>query len=103
MSDLEELTRRVKAAVGDDSGLGKSLKFDLKGDGMLLIDGGEVSNEDRPADITILTTIADLRALGTGKLDPMSAVMTGRMKISNMSLAMGMQGKLQTLFSKLAV
>lgn len=103
MSDLEELTRRVKAAVGDDSGLGKSLKFDLKGDGMLLIDGGEVSNEDRPADITILTTIADLKALGTGKLDPMSAVMTGRMKISNMSLAMGMQGKLQALFSKLAV
>ena len=103
MSDLDELTRRVKAAVGDDSGLGKSLKFDLKGDGILLIDGGDVSNDDRPADLTILTTINDLKALGTGKLDPMSAVMTGKLKMSDMSLAMGMQGKLQALFSKLAV
>lgn len=102
MSDLDELTRRVKAAVGADSGLGKSLKFDLKGDGIVLIDGGEVSNEDRPADLTILTTIADLKALASGKLDPMSAVMTGKVKMSDMSLAMGLQGKLQALFSRLA-
>ena len=35
MSNLQEVTDRVKAAVGDDSGLGKSLKFDLKGDGFI--------------------------------------------------------------------
>ena len=46
---LEEMTERVRGAVGADSGLGKTLKFDLKGDGVIHIDGGTVTNEDKPA------------------------------------------------------
>ena len=102
MSDLEDLTARVKAAVGPDSGLGKSLKFDLKGKGFLVIDGASVSNEDGPVDLTITISGDDLKALGAGKLDPMSAIMTGRMKLSDMGLAMGLQAKLQALFSRLS-
>ena len=40
MATLQELTDRVKTAVGDDSGLGKSLKFNLKGDGVVYINTG---------------------------------------------------------------
>ena len=47
-TELEELTERMKIAVGTDSGLGKSLKFNLKGDGFVYIDGGSVTNEDKP-------------------------------------------------------
>ena len=50
---LEEMTERVRGAVGADSGLGKTLKFDLKGDGVIHIDGGTVTNEDKPADLTM--------------------------------------------------
>ena len=37
MATLQEITDRVKTAVGDDSGLGKTMKFDLKGDGFIHI------------------------------------------------------------------
>ena len=101
MATLQELTDRVKTAVGSDSGLGKSLKFNLKGDGVVFINGGTVSNEDSPADLTITISLDDIVALGEGKLDPMTAVMSGRMQLSDMGVAMGLQGKMQTLFSKM--
>jgi putative sterol carrier protein len=101
MSRLEELTERMKTAVGADAGLGKTLKFNLKGDGFIYIDGGSVTNEDKPADLTLTIAIDDLVAMGEGKLDPMTAVMTGALGLSDMGVAMGLQGKMQALFSKL--
>ena len=101
MSQLEELTRRMKEAVGADSGLGKTLKFNLKGDGFIFIDGGVVTNEDKPADLTLSITMEKLIDLGEGRLDPMTAVMTGALGLSDMGLAMSLQGKMQALFAKL--
>ena len=98
---LAELTERMKTAVGTDSGLGKTLKFNLKGEGFVYIDGGTVTNEDKPADLTLTIAMKDLIALGEGKLDPMTAVMTGALGLSDMGVAMGLQGKMQALFSKL--
>ncbi len=43
----------------------------------------------------------DLVAMGEGKLDPMTAVMSGRLQLSDMGVAMGLQGKMQTLFNKM--
>jgi putative sterol carrier protein len=102
MATLQDLTDRVKKAVGDDSGLGKTLKFNLKSDGVVHIDGGSVTNEDKPADLTITISLDDLVAMGEGKLDAMSAVMGGKMQLSDMGLAMGLQGKMTALFSKMA-
>jgi len=102
MATLAEVTDRFRTAVGADSGLGKSLKFNLKGDGFIFIDGGTVSNEDKAADLTLTTTLDDLVAMGEGKLDATSAVMSGRLQLSDMGLAMGMQSKMTTLFSKMA-
>ena len=99
MLRLDEITERMKTAVGGDSGLGKSLKFDLKGDGFIFIDGGTVNNEDAPADLTMTLTTDDLIAIGEGTLDPMTAVMTGRLKLSDMAAAMALQGKIQALFA----
>jgi putative sterol carrier protein len=101
MSQLDELTDRMKTAVGADSGLGKTLKFNLKGDGFVYIDGGSVTNEDKPADLTMTIKMADLISMGEGKLDPMTAVMTGKLQLSDMGVAMGLQGKMQALFAKL--
>ncbi len=101
MATLQELTDRVRTAVGADSGLGKTLKFNLKGDGFVFIDGGSVSNEDKPADLTMTISLNDLTAMGEGKLDAMTAVMTGRLQLSDMGLAMSLQSKMQALFSKM--
>ncbi len=102
MPTLQEMTDRIKTAVGDNSGLGKTLKFNLKSDGVIYIDGGAVTNEDKPADLTITISKADLVAMGEGKLDAMSAVMGGRMQLSDMGLAMMLQSKMTALFSKMA-
>ena len=102
MATLQEITDRMKGAVGADSGLGKTLKFNLKGDGFIFIDGGTVTNDDGPADLTMTISSADLEALGAGKLDAMTAVMTGKLQISDMGAAMALQSKMQTLFSKMA-
>ncbi len=101
MATLEEITDKVRGAVGSDSGLGKSLKFDLKGEGVIHIDGAEVTNQDGPADLTITTSKDDLEALGAGRLDPMTAVMSGKLQLSDMGLAMQLQPKLQALFSRM--
>ncbi|MBT9473421.1 MAG: SCP2 sterol-binding domain-containing protein [Pseudomonadota bacterium] len=99
---LQELTERVSAAVGEDSGLGKSFKVDLRGEGIIHIDGAQVSNDDKPADLTVSISQRDLKALGTGELNPMTAVITGRLKVSDMGLAMSLQPQMQALFSKLS-
>jgi len=47
-------------------------------------------------------SLADLTAMGEGKLDAMTAVMGGKLQLSDMGLAMGLQSKLTTLFSKMS-
>lgn len=102
MAKLEELTRKVAAAVGEDSGLGRSFKVDLRGEGFIHIDGGRVTNDDKPADLTVSVSARDLKALGAGALNPMTAVITGRLKVSDMGLAMSLQPQMQSLFARMA-
>jgi len=97
MATLEEITDRFKSAVGADSGLGKSVKFDLKGEGVILIDGAKVSNDDLPADCTISVSKDDFENLAKGKLDPTMAFMQGKLKVNG---DMGVAMKLQPLLSK---
>lgn len=102
MATLEELTERVRGAVTAGADLGKTIKLDLKGEGFIHVDGTQVRNEDRPADLTVSISRKDLVAMGKRELDPMKAIMTGRLKMSDMGLAMSLQPKIQALFSKLA-
>ena len=97
MATLEEITQRMREAVGSDSGLGKSCKFDFGDEGVVRIDGGTVDNQDLPADCTIGVTKDDFEKMGRGELDPTMAFMSGRLKIQgDMSVAM----KLQPLLAK---
>ena len=101
MASLQDITDKIRAAVGADSGLGKSLKFDLKDDGVIHVDGGSVTNEDKAADLTLTMSKDDLLDIAAGRLDPTAAVMGGRIKLSDMMLAMSLQPKMGALFSKL--
>jgi putative sterol carrier protein len=100
MATLEELTERIRRAAASDVGLGQSIKLDLKGEGVIHIDGAQVSNDDKPADLTVTLAKRDLEALGKGELDPVRAMLTGRMKLSDMGLAMKLQPKIQAIFAK---
>jgi len=85
MADLASVTDKIRAAVGDNSGLGKTLKLDLGDTGKIYIDGASVpnavTNEDKPADATIKLAWDDFIALAEGRLDPMMAFMQGKLKI----------------------
>lgn len=80
--------------------LGKSIKFDY-GDSFLHIDGtgeGNVTSlEDKAADCVIQMSMNDFLDLVKGKLNPMTAVMFGKIKIKgDITLAM----RLKDLFGK---
>jgi putative sterol carrier protein len=100
MADLAEITERFRGALAGDTSLGQSIKFDLMGAGFIHIDGSTVTNDDKPADLVLTVSQDDLEEMGQGRLDPMSAVMSGRLRLSDMNLAMQLQPKLQALFSR---
>ena len=102
MATLEELTDRIRHAVASGDGPGTSIKLDLKGEGFIHIDGAAVSNDDKPADLTVTVALKDLKALGKGELDPTRAMMSGRLKLSDMALAMKLRPAIQSLFAKAA-
>ena len=85
MSDLAAITQKITAAVGENSGLGKIVKLDFGDDGKILINAANVpnvvSNEDGPADTTVVVSIDNMKALAQGQLDPMMAFMQGKLKI----------------------
>jgi putative sterol carrier protein len=107
MATLEELTDRIRRAATSEAApghlaLGASIKLDLKGEGIIHIDGAAVTNDDLPADLVVTVGLKDLAALGKGELDPTRAMMTGRLRLSDIGLAMKLQPKIQSLFSNAA-
>lgn len=86
MSDIATATDKIRAAVGENSGLGKTVKLDLGDAGKIYIDGASVpntvTNEDKPADATVTISWDDFVALSEGRLDGMMAFMQGKLKIA---------------------
>ncbi len=66
-----------------------SLKFDCGDDGVIVLADNAASTEDRETDCTIRISRDNLTKLLTGKLNPMTGVMMGKLKISgDMGVAM---------------
>ncbi len=92
MATLEEITARLRQAVAQQPLAGKTVTVDLKGEGFLHIDGTSVTNENLPADCTVIVAKDDLVAMTQGELDPTTAFMTGKLKINgDMAVAMALQ------------
>ena len=96
MATIAEITDRLRLALKVRPGLNKSLKLDFKGEGFIHIDGQSVSNADDPADCTVVIAREDLQAMVRGELDPMAAMMRGKLKIKgDMGVAMQLQSMLR--------
>ncbi|WP_170326135.1 SCP2 sterol-binding domain-containing protein [Ruegeria arenilitoris] len=66
-----------------------SLKFDCGDDGVIVLADNQASTQDRDTDCTIRISQDNLTKLLTGKLNPMTGVALGKLKISgNMGVAM---------------
>lgn len=87
---IEEVAAKIREKVAG-SGFDRSVKFDLKDAGIIVIDGTEVTTGDGEADCTITMSMDDFIALTKGDLNPTAAFMQGKMKIAgDMSVAMAL-------------
>jgi len=87
------IVTQMGQAIGENSGLGGTLKFDFGGDGCIYIDGKSAPNSvraaDDPADCTISIALDDFLKMARGELDPTGAFMQGKLKVAgDMGLAM---------------
>jgi len=90
---LDSLTEQIRTRVGEDSGLGATVKFAFDDGGVIFLDGksspNSVSNEDQDADCTIRISQGDFTDMLAGELDPTTAFMMGKLKVDgDMSVAM---------------
>lgn len=85
---VDAIAAGIKDKVAS-SGFDSSIKFDCGDDGILVIDGTEVSTTDKEADCTISVALEDLQAIIDGDLNPTAAFMQGKVKVEgDMSVAM---------------
>ncbi|KIC20558.1 SCP2 sterol-binding domain-containing protein [Leisingera sp. ANG-Vp] len=85
---LDEIAAHIKNGLTGKSFDG-SLKFDCGEDGVIVLANGDASTIDRDTDCTLRLSPENLTKLLTGKLNPMTAVMMGKIKISgDMSVAL---------------
>jgi len=95
---MDGLVSMIQSQASKADALGNTLKFDFGGES-LFIDGtgdaNKVSASNGDADCTVQLTMEDFQALVNGNLNPMSAFMSGKLKIDG---DMGVAMKLQNLF-----
>lgn len=96
--NFDAVIEQFKKQADNASPIGGTIKFMLD-DNPVYIDGsGEanvVSGDDKDADCTISTSVEILEQLRNGSLNPMMAVMSGKVKIKgDMGLAMKLQSLL---------
>jgi len=96
---LAELTAKMKEGASKKSAFGNTVKF-ATDQGVVYIDGNQnppaVTNDDNAADCTLRMDFGDFSDMIAGKLDGMTAFMTGKLKIEgDMGVAMKLQSILR--------
>ncbi len=91
---LQELTEQIRTKVTHADNINATAKI-VTDQGVVYIDATQspatVSNEDKPADCDLQVSIDNLVKMGNGDLNPMMAVMSGKLKIKgDMGIAMKM-------------
>lgn len=96
--NFDAVIEQFKKQADNAAPIGGTIKF-LLDDNPVYIDGSgeknEVSADNKDADTTITTSLETMEKLRDGSLNPMMAVMSGKVKISgDMGLAMKLQSLL---------
>ena len=89
MSDIvnEAVTVLNEKLAGTD--FGGTAKFDIEGEGCVMMDGTGARAGDEPADVTLTADADTFKEILDGETNPTSAFMTGKLKVDgDMGMAM---------------
>ena len=89
---LDDITTELRRRVGDNAGLGTTVKFDFGEDGTIYIDDTArpptVDNEDRAAQCTMTVSKDNFEEIAAGRLDATMAYMSGKLRVDDIGTAM---------------
>ena len=80
----------------DTSGFDGTAKFDIEGEGCVMIDSAGARAADEPADVTMSADAETFQSILEGDTNPTAAFMTGKLKVDG---DMGMAMKLGAVLS----
>lgn len=78
---LEKIAEEITKVLATKS-ISGSLKFDCGMDGVIVMADGKATTADQSTDCTLMLSIENLVSLLNGKLNPMMALATGKLKLS---------------------
>ena len=87
---MEQIAADIRKAL-ETKDFSGSLKFDCGDDGVIVLADGTASTTNRDTDCTLRLSRENLTSLLKGKLNPMMALATGKLKLSGSpAVAMGL-------------
>lgn len=88
---IDQFASGVRYKLGENSGLDATIKFIFECGSIVFIDGKSspnlVHHNDHPADVTLRLSIETVNRLYRQELNPMMAVMSGKIKIEGNAMA----------------
>ncbi|MGB0496829.1 MAG: SCP2 sterol-binding domain-containing protein [Rubricella sp.] len=94
---MSDIVAKAVAALAEkiDGPFDGTAKFNIEGEGSIIIDGDGVRAGDDEADVTMTADAETFQEILSGDLNPTTAFMTGRLKIDgDMGAAMKLGGVL---------
>lgn len=88
---MTELIEKAVAKLAErmPDGFPNRAKFEIAGEGSIIVDPQGVRAADEPAEITLHADLATFRGMLEGRVNPMTAFMTGKLRVEGpMGLAM---------------
>lgn len=89
MSDMINEAVKVLSEKMDGVEIGGTVKFDIEGEGCVMVTDAGVSAGDEEADVTLSADPETFQGIMNGDTNPTSAFMTGKLKVDgDMGMAM---------------
>ncbi|MEL7098675.1 MAG: SCP2 sterol-binding domain-containing protein [Pseudomonadota bacterium] len=93
---MSDIVNQAVAVLNEkmDGGFDGTAKFEIEGEGAVMIDAGGARAGDEPADVTMTADAETFQSILSGDTNPTAAFMTGKLKVDG---DMGMAMKLGTV------